>query len=173
MRRPGQRADTRAQAGQPGRIKERHETVCLGPAWPVTIEPYEWPDTAVGSRHTRSRGPGGPGPPDCRGRIRGRQGAEGMNQRVPAVSGQYGVTAGGCHWWRHWRPGGSGGGEQTQTAQRTGQGSLLCHLRGCHRPRRGDGGQASCAASCHPSPEAVLPGPASPGLARKPRSVRG
>lgn len=119
MRRPGQRADTRAQAGHPGRIKERHETVCLQPAWPVTIEPYEWPDTAVGSRHTRSRGPGGPGPPDCRGRIRGRQGAEGMNQRVPAVSGQYGVTAGGCHWWRHWRQWGRRG-DTDCTEDRTG-----------------------------------------------------
>ena len=108
MRRPGQGASTGPRPGQRG-SKSDTRLSAVSTARPgstpaaVTIEPYECPDTALGSRHTGSvaRWPGSARL--CRGRIRGRQRAEGMNQRVPAVSGQYGVTAGGCHWWRHWR----------------------------------------------------------------------
>ena len=182
MRRPGQGASTGPRPGQRG-SKSDTRLSAVSTARPgstpaaVTIEPYECPDTALGSRHTGSvaRWPGSARL--CRGRIRGRQRAEGMNQRVPhpppAGPGQTRAGVTGSRGLSLVATLAAVGAARRHRQHIGGQGSLRSHLRGCHRPRRGDGGQASCAASCHPSPEAVLPGPASAGLARKPRSVRG
>ena len=124
------------------------------------------------------RGPGWPGPPDCRGRIRGRQRAEGMNQRVPGRAGQAtgarrhepgsqpGAVIGGD-------TGGSGGGTQhTPGHTRTG---ITDPCGGCHRPRQHELSSllSPVTRGRAPWPSLATHHPASPGLARQPRSVRG
>ena len=140
MRRPGQGASTGPRPGQRG-SKSDTRLSAVSTARPgstpaaVTIEPYECPDTALGSRHTGSvaRWPGSARL--CRGRIRGRQRAEGMNQRVPhpppagpgqtraGVTGSRGLSLVATL---------AAAGAATQRTR--GQRSLI--RGGCHRPRQ-------------------------------------
>ena len=162
MRRPGHRASTRPRPGQRG-SKSDTRLSAVSTARPgstpaaVTIEPYECPDTALGSRHTGSV-PRWPGSARlCRGRIRGRQRAEGMNQRVPhpPLAG-LGQTRAGVT--------GSRGLSLVATLAAAGAATHTEDTRtGITDPWRlpptSAGGQEL---SSLLSPEAVLPGPASP-----------